>query len=49
VIAEDVEYVLKLAPYESINLQLNPIYPGVRFEYTAEGGPLVVCEGNFHG
>jgi hypothetical protein len=49
VIAEDIEYLFKLSPYESINLQMNPIYAGVRFEYKSEGGPLVVCETNYKG
>jgi hypothetical protein len=38
VMAEDVEYELKLLPYQQSNVELHPIEEEVIFEFYSEGG-----------
>lgn len=44
VMAEDVEYSLKLLPYSHATVEIHPIESQVVFEFDVEGGSILVCE-----
>lgn len=42
--AEDVDYEIKLMPYEHINVEIHPIESEVVFDFSCDGGSILVCE-----
>lgn len=42
--AEDVEYEVKLSPYQQMIVELHPIESDIMFEFYSEGGPVSLCE-----
>ena len=43
-LAEDVEYELKILPYQFMNIEIHPIETEVALEYSVEGGSVAICE-----
>lgn len=43
-LAEDIEYELKILPYQFINVEIHPIESEVAFEYSVEGGQVAICQ-----
>jgi hypothetical protein len=49
VMAEDIEYQVKLLPYQQINVELHPIETNIVFEFYSEGGSVSICEIDYNG
>jgi hypothetical protein len=46
--AEDIEYEVKLVPFQKMNIELHPIEGDIVFEFYSEGGSVIVCEVDFN-
>lgn len=49
VMAEDVEYEVKLLPYQKMIVEIHPIEANIVFEYYSEGGSVTLCVINNNG
>jgi hypothetical protein len=47
--AEDVEYEVKLLPYQKMIVEIHPIEANIVFEYYSEGGSVTLCVINNNG
>ena len=43
-LAEDVEYEIKIMPYQFSNIEIHPVESEIVMEYSVEGGSIAVCE-----